>query len=73
MRRHMLLQVNRPLEGLVAVLALELLGSMHVLLVLVHPLLAVKHLLADVALVAVVLPFVTQQVLVESVAILHLL
>lgn len=73
MRRHVFLQVDRPLEGLVAVLAIQLLCRVYVLLVLAHALLAVELLVADVAVVALVLALVPQHVLVEAVPVLHLL
>lgn len=69
----MLLQVDGTLECLVAVLALEHLGIVHVLLVLTQSLLAVELLVAHVAVVSLMLPLMPQHVLVETVPVLHLL
>ena len=69
-RRHVLLQADRPLEDLVAVLALERSRGVHVLLVFRQSLLAVEHPVADVAEVPVVGVLVSQQVLVECVSVL---
>lgn len=48
-RGHVFLQTDRPLEHLIAVLALELGRCVHVLSVLVQPLLAVEFAIADIA------------------------
>ena len=73
MQGHVLLQVDWPLEGLVAQLALELLRGVHVLLVLAKALFAIKLLAANIAIVSVVRPLVSEQMLVECVPVLHFL